>query len=93
MAAHGIGPILIANQVVGRLKITRLMALAQTADVTVAVDGSDNVAELSAAALAVAVRLPVLVEVDVGVVACRRASRHWLSAAKSGVPGACAWPD
>src|SRR5437867_549169 len=31
MAAHGIGPILIANQVVGPLKVRRLMALARTA--------------------------------------------------------------
>jgi len=70
MAAHGLGPLLIANQIVGRLKVTRLMALAQRADVTVAVDGADNVAELSAAAVAAGVRLPVLVEVDVGMGRC-----------------------
>jgi D-serine deaminase-like pyridoxal phosphate-dependent protein len=70
MASYGIGPLLIANQVVGPVKIARLMALAQTADVTVAVDGIDNVAELSAAATAAGVRLPVLVEVDVGMGRC-----------------------
>jgi D-serine deaminase-like pyridoxal phosphate-dependent protein len=70
MAAHGIGPLLIANQVVGRLKVARLMALARRAEVTVAVDSTDNVAELSAAAAAAGVRLPVLVEVDVGMGRC-----------------------
>jgi D-serine deaminase-like pyridoxal phosphate-dependent protein len=66
LAAAGISDILIANQIVGRAKIRRLVALAATADVMVAVDSADNVAELSRAAQAAGVELRVLVEVNIG---------------------------
>ena len=92
MATHGVGHLLIANQIVGRLKVARLMALAQRADVTVAVDGADNVAALSAAAVAAGVRLPVLVEVDVGMGRCASlpAPRRSPSAAPSPGRRGCA---
>jgi D-serine deaminase-like pyridoxal phosphate-dependent protein len=66
----GVTDILIANQIVGHIKIARLMGLRQRADVMVAVDDADNVAQLSAAATAAGVELRVLVEVDVGMGRC-----------------------
>lgn len=62
----GIRDILIANQIVGPVKIARLMRLRRRADIAVAVDGAENVAELAQAAGAAGVRLRVLVEVDTG---------------------------
>jgi len=67
MAAAGIRDILIANQVVGRQKITRLVHLRRQADVKVAVDSVENVAELGRAAVTNGVELGVVVEVDVGL--------------------------
>jgi D-serine deaminase-like pyridoxal phosphate-dependent protein len=70
MAQAGIRDILIANQVVGADKIARLVNLAATTEVMVAVDDLANAQELSVAAQAKKVRLRVLVEVDVGMHRC-----------------------
>lgn len=67
MAAAGIQDILIANQVVGPKKITRLVNLRGQADVKVAVDNQDNVAELGQAARAKGVEIGVVVEVNTGM--------------------------
>lgn len=67
MAQAGIGDILIANQVVGPIKIRRLVNLRRHADVKVAVDNESNVAELGAAAREKGVEVGVLVEVDTGM--------------------------
>jgi D-serine deaminase-like pyridoxal phosphate-dependent protein len=67
MAGAGIRDILIANQVVGPLKIGRLVDLRRRADVKVAVDNPDNVAALGAAAAAAGVELGVVVEVELGM--------------------------
>jgi D-serine deaminase-like pyridoxal phosphate-dependent protein len=67
MAAGGIDDILIANQIVGRTKIARLVEVRKVADVMVAVDAVENVAMLDAAAREAGVRLRVVVEVDVGM--------------------------
>ncbi len=67
MAAAGIRDILIANQVVGDLKIARLLALLPEADPIVAVDHADNVRALDRAARAADKRLRVVVEVDIGM--------------------------
>ena len=66
----GIRNILIANQIVGPLKIRRLVELCRGADVMVAVDSADNVKMLSEHATAGGVSLGVLVEVDVGMGRC-----------------------
>ena len=66
MAAVGIGDILIANQVVGRKKIERLMELAGRCDIMVAVDQAQNLSELDAAAAQRGVCPRVLVEVNIG---------------------------
>jgi D-serine deaminase-like pyridoxal phosphate-dependent protein len=70
VADAGIRNILIANQIVGPLKIRRLIDLCRRADPMVAVDSADNVRMLSEAASAAGVSLGVLVEVDVGMGRC-----------------------
>jgi D-serine deaminase-like pyridoxal phosphate-dependent protein len=70
VAAAGIRNILIANQIVGPLKIRRLLDLCRQADPMVAVDSADNVAMLSGSAAAAGVTISVLAEVDVGMGRC-----------------------
>jgi D-serine deaminase-like pyridoxal phosphate-dependent protein len=70
MAEAGIQDILIANQVVGEIKIHRLTDLADRCKMMVAVDDAENVQQLSAACQAKGVALRVLVEVDVGMGRC-----------------------
>ncbi|UCH24657.1 MAG: DSD1 family PLP-dependent enzyme [Trueperaceae bacterium] len=67
MAAAGISDILIANQIVTPKKIARLVALRHHADVKVAVDNSENVTALGAAASAAGRELGVLVHIDSGM--------------------------
>lgn len=70
MVDGGIGDVLIANQVVGTQKISRAVALARRARLTVAVDQAANVDELSSHCTAAGVTIGVLVEVDVGMDRC-----------------------
>jgi D-serine deaminase-like pyridoxal phosphate-dependent protein len=70
MARAGIRDILIANEIVGRRKIERLMGLAGWTQIMVAVDDVCNVHDLSEFAEARGVSLRVLVEVDVGMGRC-----------------------
>src|SRR5712671_3749488 len=70
VADAGIREILIANQIVGRIKIARLVELAKRADPIVAVDSPVNIRMLSAAANAASLTLRVLVEVDIGMNRC-----------------------
>lgn len=70
LADAGIRDILIANEIVGPLKIGRLIALCARANPMVAVDSADNIRMLSAHAAAAGVTLRVLVEVDVGMGRC-----------------------
>jgi len=67
MAGAGIRDILIANQVVGEAKITRLVNLLPYADVIVAVDNPSNVEALDRAATDKGLPLRVVVEVNVGM--------------------------
>jgi D-serine deaminase-like pyridoxal phosphate-dependent protein len=67
MAAAGVGDILVANQVVGAQKITRLVNLRPHADVKVAVDDPDTVRAMGAAATAKGVTLGVVIEVNTGM--------------------------
>ena len=66
----GVGDVLIANEVVGTAKLTRLAALARQAHVAVCADNPGNVDALAAAARAVGVTLDVLVEINVGANRC-----------------------
>jgi len=70
MVAGGVRDVLIANQIVGRQKIDRLVRLARHADLMVAVDDARNVNALSQAAQAAGASLRVLVEVNVGMHRC-----------------------
>ncbi|MGI5915100.1 MAG: DSD1 family PLP-dependent enzyme [Anaerolineae bacterium] len=70
MAAAGIRDILIANQVMGALKIARLVGLAAYSDVITAVECAEHARELSEAAQARGVALRTIIEVDVGMGRC-----------------------
>jgi len=70
MVSAGIKNILIANQVVGPRKVTRLANLCKRAEVIVAVDSLENVLELDAAGRQKGVRIPVVVEIDTGMGRC-----------------------
>ncbi len=75
MARAGIQDILIANQIVGPRKISRLVGLARESRVMVTVDDLDNARQLSAAVEASGIRLRALIEVDVGMGRCGLADR------------------
>lgn len=66
----GIRDILIANQVVGAIKVARLASLAQHAKIIVAVDNEENIRELSEAARIFGSLIHVVVEIDVGLGRC-----------------------
>lgn len=70
LAASGIRDIMIANQIVGTIKTRRLAALCRHADIIVAVDNVENVAELDTVAREHGVRPRVVVEVDTGMGRC-----------------------
>jgi D-serine deaminase-like pyridoxal phosphate-dependent protein len=70
MVYGGVPNVLVSNQIVGTGKIARLVALAKQAWVAVCADHPVNVKNLNEAALAFGVRLPVLVEINVGMDRC-----------------------
>jgi 3-hydroxy-D-aspartate aldolase len=70
LAWGGIPDILVSNEVVGGAKLARLCALARIAKVAVCADDAAQVAMLEAAAADSGIRLPVLVEIDVGAARC-----------------------
>lgn len=70
MADAGLTDILIANQIVGPAKVSRLVDLCRRAHVAVAVDHPAQLEELSAAARAGGVSVTVLTEVDIGQKRC-----------------------
>ena len=70
MIHAGIRDVLIANQIVGKQKIARLINLAKHSEIMVAVDDPDNVDQLSAAAEAKGTTLRVLIEVNSGMNRC-----------------------
>jgi len=67
MVAHGIGPILIANQIVTPAKLARLAVLQERAEVIAAVDNLRVVGPMGAAAQVAGTTIPLLVEVDIGM--------------------------
>ena len=67
MAAAGIRNILIANQIVGSIKIGRLVELLNRAEPIVAIDSSENISELAAAMQKHGKILKVVIEVNVGM--------------------------
>ncbi len=67
MVAGGVQDVLVANQIVGPVKIPRLVALAHRARIGVAVDHPENVKDLSRAASKEGVEIGVLVDVNVKI--------------------------
>jgi len=70
MAQAGIEDILIANQIVGETKLARLVGLATSCHLTVAVDDLSNAGAISQAAEQAGAQLSALVEVDIGMGRC-----------------------
>lgn len=70
MVYGGVSDVLVSNEIVGASKIARLVALARQARVRVCADNPSNVAALNEAAIAYGVRLPALVEINVGSDRC-----------------------
>ncbi len=66
----GIPDILVSNEVVGAPKLARLCALARIAKVAVCADDAGQVAAIETAAADAAIRMTVLVEIDVGAGRC-----------------------
>lgn len=62
--------LLVANQIVGAVKLARLAKLAQKGKVRVCVDDAANVREMAEVARAMGVTLDVLIEVDIGMNRC-----------------------
>jgi D-serine deaminase-like pyridoxal phosphate-dependent protein len=70
LADAGISDILVANQIIGAVKLRRLAELARRAQVRVCVDDAGNLADLGRAARQAGVTVGVLVEVDIGMRRC-----------------------
>jgi D-serine deaminase-like pyridoxal phosphate-dependent protein len=70
LADAGIDNILVANQIVGRQKLNRLMALRRRVTVLVGLDSEVNAREINEVALAWGVRQGVLIELDSGMHRC-----------------------
>ncbi len=71
LADAGLGPILMANEVVGPQKIDRLMALlSRGVDITVAVESAFNIQELADGAKRSGQRPAAIIEVDSGMHRC-----------------------
>ena len=66
----GVSDVLVSNQIVGRRKIERLVALAREARVGVCVDDAGNAAEIGEIAAQAGLAIDVLVEIDVGAGRC-----------------------
>ncbi len=70
MADAGITDLLIANQIVGKVKIQRLLALAKRSGVIVAVEDVENAKQISAAAAGQGMQVNAIIEVDTGMARC-----------------------
>src|ERR1700740_2842168 len=67
LVKHGIHDVLIANEIAGRDQIQRFIELSLQAPVIVAVDSSDIVEQMAAAAGPQRGKLNVVVDIDVGL--------------------------
>ena len=70
LADSGIHDILIANQIVGAEKISRLVHLAKACRLTVCVDDRDNAADIERAAAAIDATVYCLIEYEIGMERC-----------------------
>jgi D-serine deaminase-like pyridoxal phosphate-dependent protein len=70
LSRAGLGPILLANQIVGAQKIHRLFALPPNPEIIVTVESELNVRELEQGAARVGRGIDVIIEVDTGMHRC-----------------------
>ncbi len=70
LVASGIEDLFIANQIVGPIKIKRLVDLRKLTDVMVSVDSYANVEEISSSAVAAGVLIRILIEINTGINRC-----------------------
>jgi len=70
LADAGLTDILIANEIVGTIKLHRLALLAKRSTLRVCVDNFDNVNAIAAAMDAVGASIGVLIELDIGMKRC-----------------------
>jgi D-serine deaminase-like pyridoxal phosphate-dependent protein len=70
LVEHGVTNVLIANQIVGEAKTTRLATLARRAEIGVAVDHIEQAIAISRAATAAGSTVKLLIEVDIGMGRC-----------------------
>lgn len=70
LARAGLGPILIANQVAGPVKIDRLFAVAARVETIATVESEFNIRELEEGAARAGRTIDVIVEVDTGMHRC-----------------------
>jgi D-serine deaminase-like pyridoxal phosphate-dependent protein len=70
LADAGITDVLVANQVVGPIKLGRLANLARRVPIMACVDDADNVAQMAQAARQAGSTVGVLIEVDIGMARC-----------------------
>jgi D-serine deaminase-like pyridoxal phosphate-dependent protein len=70
LVSAGVKSILIANQVVDPVKISRLAGLARHAQIIATVDAAENVDQLSEAAVKAGSTINIVIEVEVGMKRC-----------------------
>ena len=70
LVENGVENVLIANQIVGDAKVSRLVKLARQAQIAVAVDHIEQAAAISRAATAAGSLVNLLIEVDIGMGRC-----------------------
>lgn len=70
LADHGFDHLLVANEVCGDVKVRRLVELRKRVDVMVGVDSLIAAETISSAAVGAGVKVPVLVDVDLGMNRC-----------------------
>lgn len=70
MVDAGIQDILIANEIIGKIKLDKLMVLSKRANIITCVDSIDGATALSEAALAVGLKAKVYIEINIGADRC-----------------------
>ncbi len=70
LARAGLGPILIANQIVGRTKIDRMFEAARAVEIIATVESEFNIRELEEGAARAGSAVGVIIEVDTGMHRC-----------------------
>ncbi len=70
LVRNGVGPVLIANEIAGDLKIRRFVELSRNADLIVAVDNGDVIDSLAAASRNAKVTVSVVIDIDIGQGRC-----------------------